>query len=112
MYFLNTTHAYTEQILESQNTFLFSLLLNLSDLYKKMAESEKRVLMAIQRMQADIANSMERLVQAIQNTHPGPGTSMTIQPHEAIERPCRTVQELAELQLKLQGLQQQKMMVC
>ena len=68
--------------------------------------------MAIHRMQADIANSIERLVQAIQNNHPGPGASMTIQPHEAIERPCRTVQELSELQLKLEGLQQQKIMVC
>ncbi|XP_046896217.1 uncharacterized protein LOC124480701 isoform X2 [Hypomesus transpacificus] len=36
--------------------------------------------------------------------------SMTIQPHEAIERPCRTVQELSELQLKLESLQQQKIM--
>ncbi|XP_046896215.1 uncharacterized protein LOC124480701 isoform X1 [Hypomesus transpacificus] len=38
------------------------------------------------------------------------GASMTIQPHEAIERPCRTVQELSELQLKLESLQQQKIM--
>lgn len=64
--------CYTEQILGSQNTFLFSLSLNLSDLYEKIAESEKRVLMAIHRMQADIANSIERLVQAVQNNHPGP----------------------------------------
>ncbi|XP_062320708.1 uncharacterized protein LOC134022965 [Osmerus eperlanus] len=81
-----------------------------ADLYEKIAESEKRVLMAIQRMQADIANSMERLVQAIQNNNPGPGAFMTIQPHEAIERPCRTVQELSVLQLKLEGFQQQQIM--
>lgn len=85
--------------------------LNLSDLHQLIIQLEKWVLLAIERIQAVIGNSIECLVQAIQQNHSGPA-SMTTQPQEAIERPCKTVQELEELKLKLEGPEQKKEMVC
>lgn len=85
--------------------------LNLSDLQQLIEQSEQRVLLAIERMQTDIANSIERLVQAIQQNHPGPA-SITTPPQETIEQPCKTVQELQALILKLEGTEGKKRMVC
>ncbi|ROL32996.1 hypothetical protein DPX16_5891 [Anabarilius grahami] len=68
------------------------------------------MLLAIERMQTDILNSIERLVQAIQQNHPVPA-SITTPPHKTIERPCKIVQELQALTLKLEGPEEEKRMM-
>lgn len=66
------------------------------------------MLLAIEKMQTDVTNSIERLVQAIQQNAPGPAAII----HEMIERPCKTVQELQALTLKLEVPEEKKRMVC
>lgn len=82
-----------------------------SDFQHLIEQSEQRMLLAIERMSTDISNSIERLVQTIQQNHPGPAT-VTTPPQETIERPCKTVQELQAFILKLEGPEGKKRMVC
>ncbi|KAL0148046.1 hypothetical protein M9458_056661, partial [Cirrhinus mrigala] len=78
-------------------------------LQQLIEQSEQRVLLAIERMQTDIANSIEHLVQTIQQNRPGP-SSFTTPPQETMEGPCKTVQELQALMLKLEGTEEKKRM--
>ncbi|KAI2647367.1 Flavonol 4'-sulfotransferase [Labeo rohita] len=63
-------------------------------LQQLIEQSEQRVLLAIERMQSDIANSIEHLVQTIQQNRPGP-SSFTTPPQETMEGPCKTTQFLS-----------------
>lgn len=69
------------------------------------------MLLALERMHTDITNSIERLVQAIQQNNPGTA-SITTLPQKSIERPRKTVEELQELTSKLEGPEEEKRMVC
>ncbi|XP_042599857.1 uncharacterized protein LOC122140409 [Cyprinus carpio] len=88
--------------LSANNTF--------HDFQHLIEQSEQRMLLAIERMSTDISNSIERLVQTIQQNHPGPAT-VTTPPQETIERPCRIVQELQAFILKLEGPEGKKRMI-
>ncbi|XP_056595806.1 uncharacterized protein LOC130414116 isoform X1 [Triplophysa dalaica] len=81
-----------------------------ADLQQLIRQSEQRVLLAIERMQTDVANSIERLVQAIQQNRAVPASTST-PPQEIIEGPCKTTQELQVLLLKLEDTEEKRKMI-
>ncbi|KAL1279587.1 hypothetical protein QQF64_026260 [Cirrhinus molitorella] len=102
-----TAHASEEDVPSLSN---LSANNHFHDLKQLIEQSEQRVLLAIERMQSDVTNSIERLVQAIQQNCPGPA-SIATPPQETFEGPCKTLQELQELILKLEGTEEKNRMI-